>query len=81
MVAQPGSEPNRSRLGVERHHGPVIVDAILTERRELDQEVDSGQKLLSEAGEHVFVKLGRRPDGQQAGATDVARARLARWST
>jgi hypothetical protein len=33
----------------------VLVDAVLAERRELDDEVDTGEELLSEPGEHVFV--------------------------
>jgi hypothetical protein len=33
----------------------VLVDAILAERRKLDDQVDAGQDLLSKAGEHVFV--------------------------
>ncbi len=44
-----------SRLGVERHHATVLVDAVLAQRRELDDEVDTGEDLLSQAGEHVFV--------------------------
>jgi hypothetical protein len=58
----------------------VLVDAILAERRELDDQVDASEDLLSEAGEHVFVKLGEGADGPRGAATYLA-TRLARWST
>jgi hypothetical protein len=50
----------------------VVVDPVLAKCRELDEQVGAGEELLSEAGEHVFVKLGRPPDGWLGPATYVA---------
>jgi hypothetical protein len=55
MVTDARGETDRRRLGVERHHAAVLVDAVLAERRELDEQVYASEELLSEAGEHVFV--------------------------
>lgn len=55
--ARPGAvaAPQASRRRIERHHVAVLVDAVLAQRAELEEHVDVGQDLLSEAGEHVFV--------------------------
>lgn len=78
-VADAWSQAGGGGLGIERHHAAVLVDAVLAQRRELDEQVDPGEKLLSEAGEHVFVKLGRPADGPLVPATYLA-TRVARWS-
>ena len=57
------------RIRIEAHRPAVLVDAVLAERRELDDQVDTGEELLSETGEHVFVKLGEPADGPCAVAT------------
>jgi hypothetical protein len=33
----------------------VLVDAVLAERRQLDDKVETGEDLLSEPWEHVFA--------------------------
>jgi hypothetical protein len=42
-------------------HG--AVEAVLAESRELDGQIEAVQEPVSEGSEHVFVKLGRAPDG------------------
>jgi hypothetical protein len=34
---------SRSRIGIEPHRPAVLVDAVLAERRELDDEVEAGE--------------------------------------
>lgn len=71
-VADAWSQAGGGGLWIERHHTAVLVYAVLAQRRELDEQVDPGEKLLSEAGEHVFVKLGEPADGPLVPATSVA---------
>jgi hypothetical protein len=79
VVTDARNQAGGGGLGIERHHAAVLVDAVLAQRRELDEQVDSGQKLLSETGEHVFVKLGEPADGPLVPATYLA-TRVTRWS-
>jgi hypothetical protein len=72
-VADARSQAGGGGLRVERHHAAVLVDPVLAQRRELDDQVDTGQDLLSESGEHVFVKLGGPADGLLVPATYLAR--------
>jgi hypothetical protein len=64
FIAKAGHEGGRLlRLRLEMHHSTVLRDAVLAEGRELHDNVEAGEKVLFDSGEHVFVKVGRPADG------------------
>jgi hypothetical protein len=63
VVAEAGHQGRGRRNRLELHHAAVLCDAVLAERRELDSQVEAGEEVLFDSGEHVFVKVGEPADG------------------